>query len=169
MSFVERLPRSVGLAAAVLALAFLPGCGGSAAGDVTGKVTLNGKAPDLDNLKIIFLGQDGRPVNAPVAKDGTFKATGVPAGKVMVGLAYAPPEAQGGYERAGKVRTQTPEEILKGQKGKIDPRMLQPGGAEYSPAVKNPIPTAARDPRTSKKTISVEAGQENVLTWDVRP
>jgi hypothetical protein len=35
--------------------------------------------------------------------------------------------------------------------------------------VKNPIPEAARDPRTSKKSVTVEAGRETVLTWDVRP
>jgi hypothetical protein len=169
MRFVERHARSLGLAAALSALALLPGCGGSATGEVSGRVTLNGKAPDLDNLQISFLGQDGRPVNAPVGKDGSFRATGVPVGQVMVGLSYVPPEAQAASELAGKAR-QTPEALLQGQGGKIDPKLLQPLAKEYRPAaVRNPIPAAARDPRTSQKTVTVESGKETVLTWDVRP
>jgi hypothetical protein len=171
MWFVERLLRARGFLVAAIALTILSGCGGGpATGEVSGTVTLNGKAPNVEGLQINFLGPDGRPVAADVSTDGTFKATGVLAGEVQVGLSYAPPEAAAALDRIGKARPQSPEEAAKGPGANFDPKMLKPEFKEYRPdQFKNPIPERFRDPRTSQKTLTVEAGKDNAFTWDVRP
>jgi hypothetical protein len=153
------------------ALGLLSGCGGPQTAEVSGTITLKGKAPNLDGLQINFLGKDGRAVSALVNPDGTFKATSVPVGEEQVGLSYTPPEMVQAIERLGKSR-KSPEELAKGPGAgmKIDPDSLKPGIKELGPgAFKNPIPERYLDPRTSQKTITVEAGRDNVLTWDIRP
>lgn len=163
--------RSLTLSASLLAAA-LAGCGGPPVGEVSGTITLNGRAPSIAGLTVNFLGADGKAVTAEVAQDGTFRAPRVPVGEAKVGLFYQPPEAAQGIDRIGKGRPQTPEEFEKGPgKGvKLDPSLLKPEMKDYRGSLyKNPIPERYRDPRTSQKTITVEEGKANVLTWDVRP
>jgi hypothetical protein len=103
-----------------------------------------------------------------VNKDGTFKAVGVPVGEVQVGLAYEPLEADAALDRMARARLQAQDG--KGPDGKFDPKMPRPENREARPdTFKNPIPELLRDPRSSGKTITVQAGKANVLTWDVRP
>src|SRR5262249_50970383 len=104
MRSVSWIARGLGcLTLVAAALATLAGCGKKTT-DVTGTVTVNGKAPNLEGLGISFVGADGRPVTTAVAKDGSFKASGVPLGETQVGLTYAPPEAEESGERSGKNR-----------------------------------------------------------------
>jgi hypothetical protein len=151
-----------------LVAGMLAGCGGPKTADVSGTITLKGKAPDLEGLHINFLGDDGQTIAAKVDRDGTFRARGIPLGKVQVGLAYLPPEVAKARDQREEARTKRPEEAIKGPDGKVDPRLLQPQNREFRPgAFKNPIPQRLWDPRTSGKAITVEAGRDNVLIWDI--
>lgn len=74
-------PRSLQtLALALLVLAPL-GCGRST-GTVTGTVSLEGKP--LPAGQISFVPASGPAVSAPINKDGTYTASGVPTGEVKV-------------------------------------------------------------------------------------
>jgi hypothetical protein len=158
------------IAAAVL----MTGCGKEPQkADISGTITLNGKAPNLDGLEINFVSEaGGAGVSASVNKDGTFTANGVPLGKVFAGLTYAPPEAHYAQAKAaGDARIkkrEAQEKLAKGEK--IDPKALLPDDpTKKQAALKNPIPAGLRDPHTSGKSIVVEAGKQNTLTWDIRP
>jgi hypothetical protein len=166
---VDHLFQNLGRLLIVAAAGILAGCGNSSTADISGTIKLNGKAPDLEGLQINFMGKDGRPVAAEVSKDGTFRATGVPLGEVQVSLSYTPPEAIAAMERIAKSRLESSDDAEKGPGAKFDPKLHGPESKGYrQPAYKNPIPERLRDPRTSGKTIRVEADKENVFTWDVR-
>jgi hypothetical protein len=156
--------RRVGWLSALALVALQAGCGTNAnVADVSGTVTLAGKAPNLDGLSISFLSADGRAKTADVARDGSFKVTGVPVGEAQVGLVHFPPEVQQALDKVASSRP------LPEQGGKVDPK-LREEHKQFNPAAfKSPIPQRYLDPRTSKKSFTVEAGKENVLTWDVRP
>jgi len=168
---IMRSNRNIASFVCLAVLVSTMGCSrGPETAEVSGTIKLKGKAPNLDGLQVNFMGKDGRPVAATVAKDGTFKATRVPVGETQVGLSYVSPEAIAAIERLDKSRPQTPEEAAQGPGANFDPKLHGPEGKEYRPsAYKNPIPERLRDPRTSGKNITVEAHKENVLTWDVRP
>jgi hypothetical protein len=127
------------------------GSGGKSTADVSGSIKLNGKAPDLDGLSICFLASDGRPVVFDVSKDGTFKGSGVSLGENKLSLNYSPPSNQPSLSQK-----KTKE---RGLNAKDD--------AELTPAPKNPIPEKFRDSQKTPKTFTIEAGKENIVTWDV--
>jgi hypothetical protein len=172
MLFSHHRCRVVAWLTLAAALGVLGGCGkGSATAEVTGTITLNGKAPDLDGLQINFVSDAGGPgVAAEVNKDGTFTATGVPVGKVLASLTYASGQDNAAKDKAGEARIKKKEVRAKLQKGeKADGKVLAPDEATATKGAKNPIPEKFLDPRTSGKTLVVEAGRSNTLTWDIRP
>jgi hypothetical protein len=125
------------------------GSGGKPTADVSGSIKLNGKAPDLDGLSICFLASDGRPVVFDVSKEGTFKGSGVSLGENKLSLNYSPPSNQPSRKKTNE----------RGMNAKDD--------ADAAPALKNPIPQQFRDSQKSPKTFTIEAGKENIVTWDV--
>jgi hypothetical protein len=127
------------------------GSGGKSTADVSGSIKLNGKAPDLDGLSICFLAADGRPVVFDVSKDGSFKGSGVSLGENKLSLNYSPPSDQ-----PSPSQRRTNE---RGADAKDD--------AKPAPAPKNPIPEKFRDSQKTPKTFTIEAGKENIVTWDV--
>jgi len=77
--------------AAGWAACFAAGCGGRAneTGDVSGKVTINGKPVTAGIVK--FFPADGRePVHTGLGPDGTYRATGVPVGRSKVAIETLP-------------------------------------------------------------------------------
>jgi hypothetical protein len=131
------------------------GCGGGGkpTADVSGSVMLKGKAPDLEGLRICFMGSDGQPVVFDVNKDGSFKGRGVTLGENKLSLTYAPPSNQSAQPQK-RLKERGP-----GAKDDVDPPPVA--------ATKNPIPEQFRDAQKSPKTFTVEAGKDNVIQWDV--
>lgn len=134
-------------------------------------ITLNGKAPDLDGLQINFLPEEGgQTVSAVINKDGSFAATGVPVGKLRAGLTYSSPGIPVVAKKLGDERLKKREARDKMEKGdKVDPKAMLPNEGKQATSAKNPIPPKFLDPLTSGKTLTVEAGVANNLTWDIRP
>ena len=159
---MRNVSRNMASLVLVAALTSLVSCGSATTTDVSGTIQLNGKAPNLDGLHINIVGKDGQPIAAKVNKDGTFRVRGAPLGEARVGLSYVPPELVADMERLAK-------ETAKGLPAKLDPKLERLRNHEYLPSdYKNPIPQRFLDPRTSGKSITVEAGKDNSLTWDVR-
>ena len=74
----RRQARSLGVAGFGLLLALTSlGCGG--VGDVSGKVTYDGKA--VTNGTVVVYASDGRPIHADIQKDGTYVAPAVATGE----------------------------------------------------------------------------------------
>src|SRR5690242_4209358 len=67
--------RSSALLVIAMAGAAILGCSPSAA-DLNGVIKINGQAPQLTALEIMFLTPQGRLISAAVNPDGTYKARG---------------------------------------------------------------------------------------------
>jgi hypothetical protein len=161
MSFSHPLARTWAWLCLFTALSVLLGCGRSTA-EVSGTITLNGKAPDIDGLQINFVSEaGGQVVSAAVAKDGTFKAKDVPVGKVLASLIYTGPE-----DAVPKTKR---EDILKGNKGKkADGNLVPTDAGKTATTGKSLIPPKFSDPQTSGMTLTVESGSPNTVSWDVK-
>jgi len=130
----------------VALIASVAGCGGSSGtggvetGEVSGKVTLAGKAV---SGTVVFVASDGIEHYGHLAPDGTYKAEGVPTGpaKVMVKKSDLPP----------------PPPL---------PRGVKPpdaGGAPPLPTFGVPPPAKYANPKNGL-TLTVKGGQQ---TFDI--
>lgn len=139
-------------AALVCLAALAAGCGSpqQPTGDVTGKVTIKGKAPNVEGLTINFLGANGLPVGARVAADGTFRAVGVSEGENKVAFSVPPPDIaaksgkparEGGVNKAEEAAGQTLRKL-------IPPKYL--------------------DHTQANLTVTVTPGGENPFTVDLK-
>jgi hypothetical protein len=151
------------LAALIAALA--AGCGGPDAAEVGGTVTVKGKAPAVPGLTVTFMGADGRPVTAAVNPDGTYRATGVPAGEVRVGFAVAgdadPDKAAAGSDKPAP--GESPEDA---QRRVSDPRVA--AAAARRAAVSAAVPAKYLDPLRSGVTVTLNPGPDNTFDYDIR-
>ena len=153
-----RLSRFAALFCGLCLLAALPGCGvvGPSKADVSGTIKLRGQPPKLAGLQIVFMGEDGSMVSAPINEDGTYKAQGVPTGEVKVGFSSISQEA-----------------AQQGAQVKNSPRLRKPGDDNAPPKLKgtfptvNPIREDLRDPSTSNITFKVEGGKPNEFNYDL--
>jgi hypothetical protein len=124
--------------------------------EVSGTITLKGQAPNLKGFDIGFLGGNGRFATATINSDGTYKAVGVPVGDVMICLIYTPSDpAQ--LQKKSRLLRPPPE----GPAAMPNPPLSQHG--------KNPIPLHLRDGSTSKLSLTVAPGPNNVFNYDVKP
>lgn len=80
------------LAAFTLSFSSL-GCS-PAKGEVSGKVTYNGAPLDKPGGNIVFVSAGGLQIVAPIAADGTYKATDVPRGDMKIAVYYPNPKFQ---------------------------------------------------------------------------
>ena len=146
--------RTALLIAGACAPAALLGCGGSS-GRVTGTITINGQPPKLKGMGISFMAPDGRSDSAVIAEDGSYKANQVPVGEVGVAFLYVPVGGGGG-------------------RGNGRPKLPKPGTADApdmptNPAfLYNPIPEPLRDASTSKVTVKVQGGKDNVFNYNIK-
>jgi hypothetical protein len=142
-----------GLVLRVVALAGLAlggcGCGGPGQAVVFGKVTYEGKVLNTSGVVISFLGQDGRPVTAEVAPDGSYTASGVPLGKAKVSVYWAAPPGQ---DLASLLKPQG-----------FDPKGPPPVVDEQAIAARmqSPIPAHYGDPATSELTFDIGKGHNS--------
>lgn len=78
-----------------IALCSLVGCGPRLV-EVNGKVTYNGEPPNGEGCRIIFVGPQLQEVQATIAADGHYHATGVVVGPNKVAIYYnSNPEGKG--------------------------------------------------------------------------
>ena len=121
-------PVAPGLA---LVFFFLAGCGDlKSRAPVTGKVTIEGKAPGMTGVIISFIGSDNQAVTAEVGSDGSFQASGVLVGENKVSLNYTgtvapstttPPDGKLSPEQFKAIKDKAEEERTKGVKEKVNP------------------------------------------------
>ena len=91
---MRRLTRCSAFAIVAL-VSGIPGSGcAPGKGDVTGKVTYNGVPLNKPDGNIVFVSPDGVQVVAPIAADGTYRATGVIRAQNKVAVYYPNPKFQ---------------------------------------------------------------------------
>jgi hypothetical protein len=149
----SRICRFALLAACMGAAAGISGCHAPPS-EVSGTITMNGKAPKLKGLEISFLAVNGQFFSAPINADGTYKCALVPAGEAQVSFVYMP--GMGGA-------IQEKPRLVRPEKDKA-----QPKGSGATDA-KNPIPKYLRDASTSHVTVNILGGQPNVFDYDIKP
>jgi hypothetical protein len=143
----------------VTILVVLAGCGGPRTGEVTGKITVKGKAPNVEGMTINFFAPDGRTAAAMVAPDGTYRTGGVPAGSVKVGLSVAVATVQDAKLEAAKPTSG----------GEVDPKALAAWEkAQKAAADKMVFPEKMRDPATSGLVLTVDPDKLNTFDYDVK-
>jgi hypothetical protein len=136
----------------LLCATFLLACGAGCAkptAEVTGTITIAGKAPNLPNLVIAFLADDGEEVTAPINLDGTYAAMNVPVGELRVGF-------MGGLPK-GTPKGRRP---TAGADGQIAPPI---------DLAKHPIPEPLRAATTSDLKFTAEPGKANAFNYDIQP
>lgn len=135
-------PRRAGLAAAVALLA--AGCGG--VGDVSGKVTYQGKP--VVTGSVTFYGPDKTPYLGAIDERGNYKVVGVPTGARPVTVASPDPLPPPGAKSGKPSNPSLPE-------GAPEPKATRPEGWR-------PIPANYGDPNASKLTFEVRGGTNTI-------
>lgn len=70
-------------------IALLPSCSASPSlATVTGRVTIDGEAPNLEEFYVSFFGSDGKTTMGLVQPDGTYTVQGVALGDAKVCVVY---------------------------------------------------------------------------------
>jgi len=136
------LPRGRRLLAggAVLVAALLAAGCGSSKGEVSGKVTFNGEA--VGSGLVTFHGSHS-VVAAPIAADGTFTASKVPAESVKITVETMPPPPGGGstgksgVQHVGMGAADSPGDKPAGKYVKIPPKYSLPSTSGLSLDVKS--------------------------------
>ena len=109
----------------LVALAPLCGCGsGKSKSIVTGKVTVNGKAP-AGGSTLVFIGSDNKEVSAVIAEDGSYTMIDAPKGEVKVAVRGLSATIGGG-QPAVKMGSDMPGMKSKAQGAPIPPKYAQP-------------------------------------------
>ncbi|WP_193376994.1 hypothetical protein [Frigoriglobus tundricola] len=146
-------------------LVLLCGCGGQPTADVSGRIAIRGKPPELDRLVVSFVMTDGRSFSGPVARDGRYTVAGVPTGEVKVGFIVPQPR-----EPAHPKGSESPEE----QNKPLDPKqkMQELRAAAKSKGAKSaaqasPVPEKYRDPLKSGVTTTLTPGS-NTFDFDIK-
>jgi hypothetical protein len=147
------LPRCLlGGLTASLALTLI-GCGAKT-GTVTGKVTY--KTDALKGGTVIFSNPDMTTVaRAEIQPDGSYTATGVPTGEILVGVdntTLKPPKKGVGRKYEPPKGATVPDEYL-------------PKGGATDPSRYVPIPDKYKDPKQSGIKLTVSGGSQ---AYDVK-
>jgi hypothetical protein len=117
------------------------GCGGGGKAEVTGRVTHQGKAVVVGT--VVFQGPDGLAMPGPISADGSYRVTGVAAGKALIGVVSRDP----GPTVAAKGRVNT--------KPGRDPDEAPPAADRRKWF---PLPEKYEDPTKSGLSTTLKAG-----------
>ena len=152
--------------ALALGAALLTGCNGEPTGEVSGTVTVKGKAPQVPGLAITFMSTTGKVVSTGVAPDGTYTVTGVPSGPVKVGFAIS----GAGDEAAAKAGKPSRDD----DPSKADPKALHArekahiGSLRGGTSPHAPFPERFLDPLKSGLSTTVNAGEKSTFNVDIK-
>jgi hypothetical protein len=91
MQRMNRFRRPVPILVLLLFLAGGCGSGSKPGATVSGKVTYKGEAVPAGEVVFNLVGKEVGGAIAPINSDGTYKATGVPVGQVVVTVTTPPP------------------------------------------------------------------------------
>lgn len=130
----------------LLAVLGLTGCGGT--GDVSGKVTCNGKTVVYGT--VVIMGSDGITKSGVIQPDGSYTVAGVKTGTAKVAVSSPQPP---GHEQAPK----------KGrERGDDDDKPHTPVTPASPEVIKNwfPIPNKYGDVAKTELTVEVKPGQK---------
>jgi hypothetical protein len=120
---------------------------------ISGKVTLKG-AP-VTGGSMTFLPQKGSPTLITIMPDGTYKASGVPTGEILVGI------------ETESIRGKAPKDGKLTDPGVISkPPSGVPGTAPM--AVYVPIDKKYADPKTSGLTVTISEQPEQTKDFDLK-
>lgn len=134
----------------------LAGCGGVKRAPVSGKITIDGKEPGTPGVIITFVGPSGQGVPAEVGTDGAYSASGVEVGKNRVSVTFAGRQEP---DLGGKSGT---EDEAKALEKKLKGRDIR------NPSKASPVPPRYADPVSSKLEFTVEAGDANKFSPDLK-
>ena len=84
-----RTLRYIAVLAFACSVAVMAGCG-PAKTEVSGTIKINGKAPNVKGLEIVFLGADGNLAAATINADGAYTASNVAIGEAKISFAFLP-------------------------------------------------------------------------------
>jgi hypothetical protein len=153
MAFPRAFSCALLLASAATLLSTLGCISSSTSGnEVSGRITIKGRAPNLDGLQIEFFDSAGKLVSAPVGQDGTYKANGLAAGDAKVGFTYVPPRDP---DKAPQTRNRLISPVTKTKAN--------------NPRPASPIPDALQTASRSQVTCKVESGKPNTFDYDIMP
>ncbi len=143
-----------------LSLFALPGCGGEKLSKVSGKVTFNNKI--VTGGMVVFANKENTKIaRGPIQADGTYVATGVPYGQILVGVEPAPKSSASFMPKnAGVDKVKAEENNPAAQKAAQ--MYAKKEGSDYVN-----IPANLRDPTTSNITVYVDSS-EKVFPIDLK-
>jgi hypothetical protein len=141
----------------------LLGCGGKSTATVTGAVTFEGKK--VAHGLITFVGDvegEGTVSKGGKITDGNYSVSGVPLGKVKVGIIS--------YSAGGTATAQSkpPEDRAKPDSSKAGSGPKPPPGAIPNAEASIAIPVVYSDPNQSELTMDVQKGT-NEKNWPLTP
>ncbi len=134
----------------IVCFATQSGCGGSR-GDISGKVTLQGKTVASGN--VMAVASDGIPYYGKIEADGTFKITDVPAGVAKIAVNSPNPVPDPGKVAAAKAGAK------RGGREQENPITATPTS---DPKLWFAIPAKYGDPNTSGKEVTIKSGANTV-------
>jgi hypothetical protein len=156
---LSQMATRLATATAFVLLVPLGGCSGNKTAEVSGRVRVNGKAPEIPGLMITFMSANGEVVASEVGPDGTYRAKDVPVGEMRVGFSLA------GAGQATK-RTNAPDKTDPKTRARENVSQLKAGSREKSS--KLPLPAKFLDPLKSGLVFTVEPGSENTYSPDLK-
>lgn len=130
----------------LIAPAILVGCAGK--GDVSGKVTHNGKLLPYGSVQ--FQSADGLIVPGTIGSDGTYRVSGVPTGTAKISVNCVDDEGAIAFAKAMSAAAKDPANKSAKPKGKLE---------DF-----NKIPGKFNDFTTSGLSYDVKSGQQ---TYDI--
>ena len=162
----------------VLLIAALPSCSfGPSTATITGKVTIDGEAPNLDEFYVSFFGSDGKTVMGRVEPDGSYTVQGVALGEAKVCLAYYKADLTSEQEEAkrrtapppeeSQAEPKTPEEA-KALGEKLRREQLERDKQQARDArIELPFAQRYADPQTSELTVTINQTRGQVFDINV--
>jgi len=145
--------RALVLLVVVVGSLLLPGCSKARRASVSGKITVDNKAPGIKGVTISFVGIDNQAVTAEVAPDGTYTANGVLIGENKVSLNWIDASATDDTPPG----PDADEKTVKEYKNKTEASKKPVKG-------RSPIPDRYNDPAKSPLQVVIEPGEANTFS-----
>ena len=175
---MRRLTKSQLWIGLVLLTALLPSCSfAPSTATITGKVTIDGEAPNLEEFYVSFYGSDGKTAMGLVHADGSYTVKGVALGEARVCLAYYKADPTSEQEEAkrrtapppeeSQAEPKTPEEA-KALGEKLRRELLERDKQQSRDAqIKLPFAQRYADPQTSELAVTINQTRGQVFDINV--